>query len=67
MARKQPFSFRTSEEAIAAYKAAAERAGLSTSEWARLVLDAAAGSSDFPEQLARVVQFRPKKVRDGTW
>ena len=65
MARKHPFSFRTSKEAITAYKASAERAGLSVSEWARLVLDAAAGSSDFPEQLARVVKFR--EVRDGKW
>lgn len=68
MARTQPFSIRVSEEAREAYKKAAEDAGLSESEWARLVLDAAAGISQFPEQLMRVVEFRERKpVRDGKW
>lgn len=65
--RTQPFSLRVSEEALEAYKKAAEEAGLSTSEWARLVLDAAAGISQFPEQLTRVVAFQARKVRDGNW
>lgn len=54
-------------EALEAYRHAAERANISLSEWARLVLDAAAGVSDFPEQLTRIVEFRPNKVRDGDW
>lgn len=65
--RTQPFSLRVSAEAHEAYRKAAERAGLSTSEWARLVLDAAAGTSDLPAQLTRVVEYRPKPVRDGKW
>jgi hypothetical protein len=68
MARTQPFSLRVSEDSVRAYKKAAEKAGLSTSEWARLVLDSAAGVSAFPEQLTRVVHFqKAKKVRDGKW
>jgi hypothetical protein len=44
--RTHPFSVRVSEASIEAYKEAAERAGLSASEWARLVLDVAAGVSE---------------------
>lgn len=65
--RSKPFSVRVSESSVAAYKEAAEKAGLSTSEWARLVLDAAAGISEFPEQLTRVVEFKNRTVRDGKW
>ena len=65
--RTQPFSLRVSEESLDAYRKAAEEAGLSTSEWARLVLDAAAGRLALPEQLTRVVEFKPRKVRDGDW
>ena len=55
-------------EALAAYKAAAARTQMTTSGWARAVLDAAAGNSDLPEQLARVVVLkRGKPVRDGKW
>lgn len=67
MSRTQPFSIRVSEEAVEAYRKAAEKAGLSTSEWVRLVLDAAAGVSELPKQLMRVVEFKPRKVRDGDW
>ena len=45
---------RLSERERDAYAAAAERAGLSTSEWARLVLSHAARCSPIAEQLARV-------------
>ncbi len=65
--RELPFSFRISPEARVAFEKAAEKAGLSTSEWARLVLFAAAGVGDLPEQLTRVVEFQAKKVRDGDW
>jgi len=65
--RAHPFSLRVSEASLAAYKKAAEDAGLSTSEWARLVLDAAAGVNDLPEQLTRVVEFKARKIRNGKW
>jgi hypothetical protein len=56
-----------SDESHDAYTKAAAEAGLSVSEWARLVLDAAVGSSKLPEQLTRVVEFQARKVRDGKW
>lgn len=43
--REQPFSLRISKDSLEAYKKAAERAGLSVSEWARLILDVSAGVS----------------------
>lgn len=55
--RAQPFSLRTSEEALQAYREAADRAGLSLSEWARLVLDSAAGISQIDQQLAGRIVF----------
>lgn len=65
--RAQPFSVRVSERSMKAYKKAADEAGLSVSEWARLVLDAAVGASELPEQLTRVIHYRPKIVKDGNW
>lgn len=65
--RTQPFSLRVSDEELEAFRKAAEEANLSLSEWARLVLSAAAGSSALPQQLTRVVEFKPRKVRDGEW
>lgn len=67
MNRPQPFAFRVGKDSLQAFKKAAEGAGLSVSEWARLMLDAAAGVSDLPAQLTRVVEYRPKPVRDGKW
>lgn len=66
-ARNQPFSLRVSDASLAAYKKAAEEAGLTASEWARLVLDAAAGVNELPQQLTRVVTFEARPVRDGKW
>lgn len=41
---------------------------MSDSEWVRIVVEAAAGISDLPEQLTRVVVYQPpRKVRDGKW
>lgn len=40
---------------------------MSDSEWVRLVVEAAAGVSELPDQLARVVTYQPRKVRDGKW
>lgn len=65
--RFQPFSFRVTGDARKAYERAAEAAGLSVSEWVRLVLDAASGASELPEQLTRVIKYQPKPVRDGKW
>ena len=65
--RLQPFAIRLTPEALACYKQAAERVGMSVSEWARLVLDSASGSSELPEQLARVVIYQPREVRQGKW
>lgn len=66
MERVQVFSLRLRDCERDAIHAAAEQAGLSDSEWARLVLAAAAGASALPEQLTRVVTVRTK-VRDGKW
>lgn len=63
--RAQPFSLRVSEASLVAYKKAAEEAGLSVSEWARLVLDAASGASKIAEHIERTKDAR--KVRDGKW
>lgn len=68
MDRQQPFSFRVSEASRAAIHKAAEKAGMTDSEWVRIVVEAAAGISDLPEQLTRVVVYQPpRKVRDGKW
>lgn len=68
MDRTQPFSFRVSEASRAAIRKAAEKAGMSDSEWVRIVVEAAAGISDLPEQLTRVVVYQPpRKVREGKW
>lgn len=41
---------------------------MTDSEWVRLVVEAAAGVSELPEQLVRVVTYQPpRKVRDGKW
>ena len=65
--RDHPFSFRTSKEELESYKRAAERAKLSASEWARLVLSAASGASEMPRQFLRVIEIEEKPVRDGEW
>ena len=77
--RTQPFSIRVSPEALKAYKKAAEAAGLSQSEWARLELDVSAGFSQIrhvyyidvgsmePEEAINHVRAVGKKVRDGKW
>ncbi len=66
MERALVFSLRLREIERDAIRRAASEAGLSDSEWARLVLAAAAGASALPEQLTRVVTVRTK-VRDGKW
>jgi hypothetical protein len=55
--RDRPVNFRTTAQAFEAYEQAAERAGLTVSEWARLVLDSAAGVSKLDEQLVGRVVF----------
>lgn len=60
-------SIKVSDEAVEAYERAAERAGMSRHRWLCTVLDAASGRSDLPDQLARVVEFTPRPVRDGKW
>lgn len=77
--RVQPFSLRISEESLVAYKAAAERAGMSVSEWARLVLDVSAGVRQIrhvyyidvgemkPDVALRYAKETAKKVREGKW
>jgi len=53
--------------ALEAYDAAARAAGMSRHRWMCLFLDAAAGRSDLPNQLKRVIEYVPKPVRDGEW
>lgn len=77
--RPQPFSLRVSEESLAGYKAAAERAGLHVSEWARLVLDVSAGVRSIrhvyfmdvgsmpPKEAVKMVEGIARKVRTGKW
>lgn len=67
MDRDAAFSFRCPAASLEAFRRAADKSSLSTSEWARLVLEAAAGASELPEQLSRVVTYQPRKVRDGKW
>lgn len=66
LVRARPFSVKVTDESLAAYKAAAALAGMTVSEWVRLVLDAAAGRCEMPEQLQRVVRYETR-VRDGKW
>jgi hypothetical protein len=77
--RPQPFSIRVSEESLVGYKAAAEEAGMSTAEWARHVLDVAAGvkkirhvyyidvGSMTPKAALKHIQETGKKIKDGKW
>jgi hypothetical protein len=77
--RAQPFSLRVDEASLLAYKKAAEQAGMSVSEWARLVLDVSAGvrqirhvyyidvGSMEPEEAIRTIDEARKKVRTGKW
>jgi hypothetical protein len=55
--RSQPFALRVVATSRLAYKHAADQAGLTVSEWARLVLDSAAGVSKLDEQLVGRVVF----------
>lgn len=51
-----------------AYDASAAASGMTRHRWMRVVLDAASGRSELPQQLMRVVKFiPPKPVRDGKW
>jgi hypothetical protein len=77
--RAQPFSLRVDEASLLAYKKAAEQAGMSVSEWARLVLDVSAGVRQIrhvyfidvgklePDEAIRMVEDTAKKVRTGKW
>lgn len=77
--RQQPFSLRVDPEALAAYKVAAERAGMSTAEWARHVLDVSSGLRQIrhvyfmdvmemsPEEATESLESSAKKVRTGKW
>lgn len=77
--RPAPFSIRVEAAALAAYQRAAARAGMSTAEWARHVLNVAAGSAQIryvyyidvgklePDEAIRMVEDTAKKVRTGKW
>jgi len=77
--RAKPFSLRVDEASLTAYKAAAEAAGMSVSEWARLVLDVSAGVRHIrhvyfidvgamePEEAIKHIKDVGKKVRTGKW
>lgn len=54
-------------EVLEAYQRSAERAELSRHRWMRLMLDSAAGISEVPDQLMRLIRYEPKPVRDGKW
>lgn len=60
-------SFKLPESHLKAYDRAAEAAGMSRSEWVRLILDAASGVSDLPAQMARIKEHVNKPVDDGKW
>lgn len=64
---KEVLTFKAFRSSRDAYDRAAEQAGLTRSEWVRIVCDAACGISPLPEQLTRVVQFEAKPIRDGKW
>ena len=77
--RAQPFSMRVEEQALKAYKDAAAKAGMSVSEWARLVLDVSAGIRQIrhvyyidvgklePAAALKMIKDTAKKVRTGKW
>lgn len=65
--RDTPVSIRVSRESREAYDRAAMAAGLSRTEWIRLVLDAASGQSDLPSQMMRILNIQNKSVEDGEW
>lgn len=64
---KEVLTFKAFRRSRDAYDRAAKQAGLTRSEWIRIVCDAACGISPLPEQLTRVVQFEAKPIRDGKW
>jgi predicted outer membrane protein len=67
MTGSKVFSLKVSEEEIAAFDKAAAEASMSRHRWIITVLNAAAGRSQLPQQLTRVIEFAPKPVRDGKW
>lgn len=58
-------SLRVPQAVLDACDRKASACGLSRSEWLRCIVGAASGVSTLPEDLARVVEFRP--IRDGQW
>ena len=54
-------------DVLEAYDAAAAASGMSRHRWMRLFLDSAAGASELPEQFKRIIEYVPKRVRDGQW
>ena len=77
--RATPFSLRVDEASLAAYKEAAERAGMTTAEWARIVLDVASGAKQIrhvyyvdvgsmePKEALEQVRDTARRVRTGKW
>lgn len=60
-------TFKASEKARDVYDKAAESVNMDRSTWIRTVLDAAAGVSNLPDQMMRIIQVQSKPVRDGKW
>jgi len=70
--RAQPFSIRVDDASLAAYRQAADDAGMKVSEWARLVLDVASGAKRIRHVVFIDVEKleskeAAKKVRTGRW
>jgi len=59
-------TFKIPHENREVLKRAASAAGMTFSAWARLILESAAGVSELPEHLKRVVREKGE-VPDGRW
>ena len=60
-------TFKTTEKAREAYDKAAESVNMDRSTWVRTMLDAAAGVSDLPDQMMKIIKVQNKPVKDGKW
>lgn len=52
---ERPVTLKASPAQVKAWERAAKRANMSRQAWCKAVLDVAAGASDLPEHLSRVV------------
>lgn len=65
--KETTISIRAVEAERDAYEKAAKAACMSRHAWMKMILNAASGVSDLPNQMMRVIEVQQLPVRDGQW